>query len=61
VVDNWAFTAGMLTEFMSTEHTRATLLNLWMNIPWTAAGEVTFAARPASLAITSCYARSSIA
>ena len=25
VVDTWAFNAGMLTEFMSMEHTRATL------------------------------------
>jgi uncharacterized protein YcgI (DUF1989 family) len=28
VVDTWAFTAGMLTEFMSMEHTRATLTHL---------------------------------
>ena len=28
VVDTWAFTAGMLTEFMSMEHTRATLTRL---------------------------------
>jgi uncharacterized protein YcgI (DUF1989 family) len=28
VVDTWAFTAGMLTEFMSMEHTRATLTSL---------------------------------
>src|SRR5471032_1277145 len=28
VVDTWAFTAGMLTEFMSMEHTRATLTKL---------------------------------
>jgi uncharacterized protein YcgI (DUF1989 family) len=28
VVDTWAFTAGMLTEFMSMEHTRATLTQL---------------------------------
>lgn len=28
VVDSWAFTAGMLTEFMSMEHTRATLQRL---------------------------------
>lgn len=28
VVDTWAFTADMLTEFMSMEHTRATLLRL---------------------------------
>ncbi|WP_149537697.1 DUF1989 domain-containing protein [Siccirubricoccus phaeus] len=28
VVDTWAFTAGMLTEFMSMEHTRATLVKL---------------------------------
>ncbi|MEA2804539.1 MAG: uncharacterized protein QOE49_4634, partial [Rhodospirillaceae bacterium] len=28
VVDTWAFTAGMLTEFMSMEHTRATLTRM---------------------------------
>ena len=28
VVDTWAFTAGMLTEFMSMEHTRATLTRI---------------------------------
>ena len=28
VVDTWAFTASMLTEFMSMEHTRATLTKL---------------------------------
>ena len=28
VVDTWAFTSGMLTEFMSMEHTRATLTRL---------------------------------
>ncbi|MDB5412147.1 MAG: hypothetical protein JWR10_482 [Rubritepida sp.] len=28
VVDTWAFTAGMLTEFMSMEHTRAALTKL---------------------------------
>ena len=28
VVDTWAFTAGMLTEFMSMEHTRASLTKL---------------------------------
>ena len=28
VVDTWAFTAGMLTEFMSMEHTRATLTKM---------------------------------
>src|SRR5262245_52609347 len=28
VVDTWAFTAGMLTEFISMEHTRATLTKL---------------------------------
>jgi uncharacterized protein YcgI (DUF1989 family) len=28
VVDTWAFTAGMLTEFRSMEHTRATLTHL---------------------------------
>ncbi|HLM11012.1 MAG TPA: urea carboxylase-associated family protein, partial [Reyranella sp.] len=28
VVDTWAFTADMLTEFMSMEHTRATLTHL---------------------------------
>ena len=28
VVDTWAFTAGMLTEFMSMEHTRAMLTSL---------------------------------
>ena len=33
VVDTWAFTAGMLTEFMSMEHTRATLTKLGGSIP----------------------------
>src|SRR3989337_1465150 len=28
VVDTWAFTAGMMTEFMSMEHTRATLTKM---------------------------------
>ena len=28
VIDTWAFTAGMLTEFMSMEHTRATLTRM---------------------------------
>src|SRR3979490_673652 len=28
VVDTWAFTAGMLTEFMSMEHTRASLTKM---------------------------------
>ena len=41
VVDTWAFTAGMLTEFMSMEHTRATLTRM---IPRPATGSTPTAA-----------------
>ena len=41
VVDTWAFTAGMLTEFMSMEHTRATLTRL---VPRAATGSTPTAA-----------------
>ncbi len=63
VVDSWEFTAGGLAEFMSMEHTRATVptacsprcrrsasrrpecprpANLFVNIPWTADGRLSF-------------------
>ena len=32
MVDTWAFTAGMLTEFMSMEHTRATLTSMRLKV-----------------------------